>query len=647
MRVHIQDVVVMSTCKERIVNEDKIFEADDAGKEESVRIDDEKKDIQESPFETEAIKSEAESNVKDEAVSDDDLIEMTVEELAKSEEKASQVSENTSISKDNSKKKKNSRTLRTLKKNRKWIIIVIILIVVAIIFFQRQKKKAEELIASTVQEQEYDLIKRDDIHSAISTTGTVKSKKVSTLYSALKDTKITNVNYEVGDQVHEGDVVVTFSTENIEKKISQSEEDIATSKKKEALEAENRERTYINTYGNESYSLSSAQEKVESMLKALYEACDGYGDAKRALQDYKDGNLDDAGMARGEAYYQEQVSAMYQKEQQAQTNYQDAVTALAEANRKAANDLASAQTSYDSGNLTAGDSTKKLERELENYQDTLEDYIVTAPISGIVTKVEVEEGNGFNGGNLMVIQQNDSYIVTTEIDEYDIPSVQKGQKVVIKTDATRDDELEGVVSFVAPTATTSSSSSSGSLMGASSGSSVTYTVEIDLLTKDDRIKLGMSAKLNIITEEHKDTLVVRYDAIEEEDDGSKVIYVVDNSKPSMPETGEAASKDNSILVVDADGEEKSTGFSFDFGAGSVRMDAGEGGMPNGSDSASGKFEPAGGKKIPIEIGIESDYYVEIFSDEIQEGMQVFVNSNNGDGKDAFEKMMNAMGGMGM
>lgn len=613
------------------MSEDKIFETDDIKKDEPVKVSDEKKEIKSNSTEETISKQEAEK--------EDDLVEMTVEELAKSEEKTSP-NDIKINSKDNPPKKKKNKFIKFIKKHIKLIIFLIIVIIAALIFFMNQKRKTEAALAATAQEQEYDLIKRDDIHSAISTTGTVKSKKVSTLYSALKDTKITNVNYEVGDQVQEGDVVVTFSTENIEKKISQSEEDIATSKKKEALDAESRERTYLNTYGNESYSLSSAQEKVDQTLKALYEACDGYGDAKRLLKDIEDGVVEGNADSQREA-----VSRAYQTEQQAQTNYQDAVTALAEANRKAANDLASAQTSYDSGNLTAGDSTKKLERELENYQDTLEDYIVTAPISGIVTKVEVEEGNGFNGGNLMVIQQNDSYIVTTEIDEYDIPSVQEGQKVVIKTDATRDDELEGVVSFVAPTATTSSSSSSGTSMMSSSSGSVTYTVEIDLLTKDDRIKLGMSAKLNIITDEHKDTLVVRYDAIEEEDDGSKVIYVVDNSKPATPVASDNESKDSDILVVGTDGEEKSTGFSFGFGGGPGGMPGG--GMPDVAGNAAGKFEPSGGKKIPVEIGIESDYYVEIFSDEIKEGMQVFVNSNNGDGKDAFEKMMNAMGGMGM
>ena len=582
---------------------------------------------------------------KQDKETDDDIDCMTVAELEMSEGKSAKAALN-NADEDKPKKKKGNKFFKFLKKHIKLLIFLIILIIAAIVVMQHMKKKSEQALLEAANSQEYDLIKRDDITSAISTTGTIKSKKVSTLYSAFQGTatKITNVNYEVGDHVNEGDVVVTFSTENIEKKISQSEEDIATSKQKEALNAESRERTYLNTYSTESYSLSSAQEKVDTTLKALYEACSAYGDAKRALQEAKD---DDDTTDAEIATLEQSVSKAYQTEQSAQTSYQDAVAALAEANRKATNDLASAQTTYDTGALTAGDDTKKLERQLEEYEDSLDDYIVTAPISGVVTKVEVEEGNNFTSGNLMVIQQDDSFIITTEIDEYDVPSVSEGQKVIVKTDATRDDELEGIVSFVSPTA----SSATGGVTQAAS-SNVTYTVEIDLLTKDDRIRLGMSAKINIITEEHNDTLVVRYDAIEEDSNGDNVIYVVDNSKPAgSADADNAASEgDDGILVVGPDGKEKNSeekgGFNVSFGG----DNSGFLGMNNKSNAKDGNaMQNAGqsGRKIKVETGIEGDYYVEIISDEIAEGMQVLVNANNGEGGDAFNQMMGGfMGGGG-
>ena len=75
----------------------------------------------------------------------------------------------------------------------------------------------------------------------------------------------------------------------------------------------------------------------------------------------------------------------------------------------------------------------------------------------------------------MTIQAVDVFEVATQIDEYDINNVKLGQRVVIMTDATGDDELEGIVSFVAPTATRPQT--------ATGSTSNTFEVKIDVLKK--------------------------------------------------------------------------------------------------------------------------------------------------------------------
>ena len=37
-----------------------------------------------------------------------------------------------------------------------------------------------------------------------------------------------------------------------------------------------------------------------------------------------------------------------------------------------------------------------------------------------------------------------------------------------------------------------------------------------------------------------------------------------------------------------------------------------------------------GKEIPVQIGLESDYYTEVISDQLKEGMTVLVNSTAGE-----------------
>ena len=61
-----------------------------------------------------------------------------------------------------------------------------------------------------------------------------------------------------------------------------------------------------------------------------------------------------------------------------------------------------------------------------------------------MTAVNVEVGDTYNGNVIAVIDNVDSFDIT-EIDEYDINRIAVGQEVIIKTNATGDEELSGVV----------------------------------------------------------------------------------------------------------------------------------------------------------------------------------------------------------
>nr|MCR5672082.1 efflux RND transporter periplasmic adaptor subunit [Lachnospiraceae bacterium] len=288
----------------------------------------------------------------------------------------------------------------------------------------------------------------------------------------------------------------------------------------------------------------------------------------------------------------------------AQKSYDDAFVEFNKKGYDASFNNAKSDYTLSKGNVTANDNIKNLERQLEQNQDSLENYIVTAPISGIVTAVNAQEGNGYQAtsGALFTVQAVDIYEVTTQVDEYDINNVKVGQKVAIMTDATGEDELEGTVTFIAPTATAATGNSASN----------TYEVKIDIVNKDERLRLGMSAKLNILVDTHDDVLAVPYDAIEEKDGGQTVIYVVEK-------TGKTEQKNEDvpiITVIGADGILKKT--------------------EDKEDDADKQDKPgvSGGRKnareIPVQIGLESDYYTEIISNEISEGMTVLVNSKAGE-----------------
>lgn len=136
-----------------------------------------------------------------------------------------------------------------------------------------------------------------------------------------------------------------------------------------------------------------------------------------------------------------------------------------------------------------------------------------------------------------------SYTVSTSVDEYDISDVSVGQRVVILTEATGEDEIEGEITFVAPT-TGSSSLSSGTQSGDSGGagsfstsgtstSGSGYEVKIAVKTNDERLKMGLTAKCSIILEEADNVYAVPYDAVHENSDGTTVVYVSEGNGGQM------------------------------------------------------------------------------------------------------------------
>ena len=203
----------------------------------------------------------------------------------------------------------------------------------------------------------------------------------------------------------------------------------------------------------------------------------------------------------------------------------------------------SIQTAKDQVASTKNNNKKSLreaERQLTQAEEALESCSVTAPISGTVTAIGAEDGDSYNGGDLIEISDCTNLQVSTTVDEYDISSVEEGQRVVILTDATGEDELEGNIIYVAKTmgsslnssASAGNSASAGagsSSMGGSGSGSSGYEVRINVKTKNDKLRIGMTAKCSIVLEEAADVYAVPYDAVHTNTSGDTVLYVMDDS----------------------------------------------------------------------------------------------------------------------
>jgi len=142
-------------------------------------------------------------------------------------------------------------------------------------------------------------------------------------------------------------------------------------------------------------------------------------------------------------------------------------------------------------------SVSNASTSLENARDNLEDYSVTAPISGTVVTKNAKAGDNIEGGSgstLCVIYDLSYLEMTMSIDELDISSVEVGQEVRITADAVEGKTYTGVVTEV-------------SVAGTTSGGITTYpvTVRID---ETDGLLPGMNVDAEIVISSADDVLAI-------------------------------------------------------------------------------------------------------------------------------------------
>lgn len=164
----------------------------------------------------------------------------------------------------------------------------------------------------------------------------------------------------------------------------------------------------------------------------------------------------------------------------------------AQSDDKALPDLAAAQNDADTARAALGTAQERLAATL-----------VVAPFDGIVTGVRVAEGNGFGGGEVIVLADPADLYVSADLDEVDRPLVTEGQEATVTVSAFSGTALQGRI-----TALSASSQSRG-------GSTV-YPLQITFARPTDKplaLLPGMTVDLRIVTNARVDVLIVPSTAV--------------------------------------------------------------------------------------------------------------------------------------
>ena len=473
------------------------------------------------------------------------------------------------------------------KGKKKWIIIVVaVVLVIALVAglaIAGVGKKQDQATNGTVE-----LITKRTIANSITANGTVEAANTENVTGGSYGMQVEIVKVKEGDIVAAGDVICVFNTDDIDEQIQTVQDNIADAKEDK--------QTQLADYDEQ------IAEQKEANAEDLAEAKENLADAEMKLAEEK------AELAKWEKKYADGVannslSVSEELELVSTINSQKTTVDNAQNRVDSYKSRVDSLEDADTSNLEDAKENyaEQMDNTIEGYEERLDalqeqkdDCTIRAGISGVVTAVNVSEGSNFNGGTIASIEGVDRFIVEAQVEEYDVADIAIGMKVLVKTDATRDAEIEGVITYVAPRATNSGSSSmSGlsSLMGgmdtssfSSSSGSATYLVKIELKEQNDRLRLGMNAKTSIITEESVDVWSVPYDAVYTRTDGTSYL--------------------EEVVGKDEDGNYVT-------------------------------------KELDVTVGLQGTYYVEIISDKVTEQTEILVP--DAQGNSSIEELLNMMG----
>lgn len=196
-------------------------------------------------------------------------------------------------------------------------------------------------------------------------------------------------------------------------------------------------------------------------------------------------------------------------------------------------------------------------QEVSIQSSTLADCQIRSKIDGTVTRVNTKVGRFADETEddkpMFVIENIENLQMKVLVGENDIGKISIGQKADITTDSMGKESVAGEVVRISPT---------GELKEGSASERV-IPVYININEKNDKLIAGVTARATIHIAEASQTLTVPFEAIGELEDGSNVVYVVN--------------EDNTIHIV------------------------------------------------PVELGLETDLYTEIISDELTEGQTIVLS----------------------
>lgn len=441
--------------------------------------------------------------------------------------------------------------MKKLKWSRKKIVGLIAAVLVAVVIVV----SAVNAGGTEGRYQETTVAARD-IVSYLEFSGNIEAVDVYNVYAGVA-AQIREVKVEEGDQVEAGDVIAVLDSSEVEYNIAVQEATLNEAELTDSYNIKDSQTSLDNL--NEQLdsglnsTLNTAQETLLTAQQNYQDAVETYNQAKEELDNGTTQAVVSArqSVASAQASYdsaedqhenhmitdealatyavtlsnaQESLRLAQETAEQDVQDYYDAMVEAEEALANAESDYAAAELSMEQNVETTEDTLERTQAlasqettklQIEHLKDSLEDYTITAPISGYITDLTLREGEYTTNATAVAEVTNfDTMQVEIRISEYDVSNVNEGDAVQIHVDSLNKD-YEGTISRISKTATVENE--------------VSYLDAVVEFEADDDIMDGLSAEVRLIQTQELGVPALPSEAISYKEDNTAYVYIRDEN----------------------------------------------------------------------------------------------------------------------
>jgi len=377
------------------------------------------------------------------------------------------------------------------KKKKIWIGIGALAVLGAIVFFSIRATRKDEVLVQTSKAEV-----KDELKSKVSASGEIRAKEFIDLQTEIAGV-ITEVPVKEGDSVKKGDLLLRIDP------IQTAADTDATRATFEAASSDARaqEIQILNAEMNlarDEASLNASRAELEQAQNSNIRAQSSY---QRKQQLHEDGLLS------REEYEMAQNDAKVAK---SQLEVAKARLAQVEAQVSVArNTIQQMKSSHTASVARQRSSAARLTSATDNLKKTA----ITAPLSGVITQLNVEKGERAVPGilsnpqaTLMTIADLSVIQAELKVDETDVINVSLGDIAQVKVDALPDETMEGEVTEIGNSPIKTST-------GSTTQEAKDFKVIVTIRKPSPKLRPGMSCTGDITTDTKKNVLTVPIQAL--------------------------------------------------------------------------------------------------------------------------------------